>query len=142
MATIKAQRRKQSPREITALKHQTRRPRRTERAPTNTAQRRRDASAKSARLEHENATGPTEGGGSELAEDLLLGAIAIAKEMNWRDARGRWNVRRVYNLSSQGTLPIHHVPGLGICARRSGLGKFFSALDDRLNVPRADTATK
>jgi hypothetical protein len=82
-----------------------------------------------------------DGGDSELAEDLLLGAIAIAKELNWRNARGHWNVRRVYNLYSKGTLPIHHVRGLGICARKSSLRNFFSALDDRVS-PRPDTATK
>jgi hypothetical protein len=76
----------------------------------------------------------TESGGSGLGEDLLLGAAAIAKELNWRDARGQWNVRRIYNLYSKGALPIHHVPGLGICARRSSLRNFFSALDDRVNV--------
>ena len=69
------------------------------------------------------------------------GAIAIAKELNWRNARGQWNVRRVYNLYSKGTLPIHHVLGLGICARKSSLRNFFSALDDRVSC-RPDTATK
>src|SRR5215510_15949967 len=90
----------------------------------------------------QQAISATDSTGSELAEDLLLGAVAVAKELNWKGPRGQWNVRRVYHLKSMGTLPIHNVPGLGICARRSSLRKFFSALDDRVKIPRTDTATK
>ena len=124
------------------MKNQARRARRTARAPLNTAQRACDATAQSDGLEGQNEVSPTGGGGSELADDLLLGAVAIAKELNWRDARGQWNVRRVYNLYARGSLPIHRVPGLGICARRSSLRKFFSALDERAKVARADFAAK
>ena len=118
------------------MKNQARRARRTARAPLNAAKRTRDATAQSEGLEGQNEVSPTDGGGNELAKDLLLGAVAIAKELNWRDARGQWNVRRVYNLNSKGSLPIYHVPGLGICARRSSLRKFFSALDERVKVPQ------
>lgn len=93
-------------------------------------------------MEAQEAISATEDGGRELAVDLLVGASAIAKEMNWRDARGEWNVRRVYHLRAKGTLPIHHVRGLGICAQRSSLRKFFSALDERMKVARADIKTK
>jgi hypothetical protein len=123
------------------LKPQARRAREGSRVPVDTARRTRDASAKSAPLEESCAGGATQGSGSELAEDLLFGAVAIAKELNWRDAKGRWNVRRVYNIYCKRALPIHHLPGLGICARKSSLRKFFSALDDRV-LPPENTATK
>jgi hypothetical protein len=97
---------------------------------------------KSAQPPSQQAISATDSTGSELAEDLLLGAVAVAKELNWKGPRGQWNVRRVYHLKSMGTLPIHNVPGLGICARRSSLRKFFSALDDRMKVHAAGTATK
>ena len=93
-------------------------------------------------MEGQEAVNATGGGGCELAVDLLVGAVAIAKEMNWRDARGQWNVRRVYYLRAKATLPIHHVQGLGICAQRSSLRKFFSALDEPMKVLCADTETK
>jgi hypothetical protein len=93
-------------------------------------------------MEGLEAVNVTENGGRELAVDLLVGAVAIAKEMNWRDGRGEWNVRRVYHLRAKGTLPIHHVRGLGICAQRSSLRKFFSALDEPMKILRADTKTK
>jgi hypothetical protein len=136
-AAIKAQRWALWSWEFTALKHQARQARKHASAPVSSA-RRRNALAQFAR---EDATSPTEFGGSELAEDLLVGAVAIAQEMNWRDGRGQWNVRRVYNIYSKGTLPIHYVPGLGVCARRSSLRKFFSALDERLKV-QPDTVTR
>ena len=101
-----------------------------------------EARAKSTQLEEQQAVGATESNGSDLAEDLLLGAVAVAKELNWKGPNGQWNVRRVYHLKSAGALPIHNVPGLGICARRSSLHKFFSALDDRVKIPRTDAATK
>ena len=124
------------------MKIQAWRARKGHRSPVNSSRTSREASAQSDGLEGQNEVSPTEGGGSELAEDLLLGAVAIAKELNWRGPKGQWNVRRVYNLYSKGSLPIHHVPGLGICARRSSLRSFFSALDDHVKVPRADIAAK
>jgi hypothetical protein len=124
------------------MKNQAQRARRTAQAPGNAAQTTRNASAQSAGPEEPNEVSPTEGGGSELAQDLLLGAVAIAKELNWRGPKGQWNVRRVYHVKSKGTMPIHHVRGLGICARRSSLRIFFSALDDQLKASRADNATK
>ena len=101
-----------------------------------------EAKAKSTQSEGQQAVGATDSNGSELAEDLLLGAVAVAKALNWKGPNGRWNVRRVYHLKSAGALPIHNVPGLGICARRSSLRKFFSALDDRVKIPRTDTVTR
>lgn len=64
-----------------------------------------------------------------LGDDLLIGAEAIAKELNWQTSEGRWNRRRVYHLADKGRLPIHRVDGLGICARRSALKTFFEQLD-------------
>ena len=64
-----------------------------------------------------------------LGDDLLIGAEAIARELNWKAADGRWNRRRVYHLADQGQVPIHRVKGLGICAQRSALREFFMALD-------------
>ena len=64
-----------------------------------------------------------------LADDLLVGAEAIARELDWKARDGKWNRRRVYHLVEQGQIPIHHVKGLGICARRSALKAFFNALD-------------
>ena len=119
--------------EFTTLKHQARRAHKGPRPPVNTAPTKRDAS---------KAISAIDGSNGELAQDLLIGAVAIAKELNWRGPTGGWDVRRVYNIKSRGTLPIHRVRGLGICARRSSLRKFFSALDERAIVPRADSATK
>src|SRR5215468_1134799 len=101
-----------------------------------------EAKAKSTQSEGQQAVGATDSNGRELAEDLLLGAVAVAKALNWKGPSGQWNVRRVYHLKSAGALPIHNVPGLGICARRSSLRKFFSALDDRVKIHGAGTATK
>lgn len=64
-----------------------------------------------------------------IGDDLLIGAEAIAKELNWKSPNGRWNRRRVYYLAEQGHFPIHHVKGLGICARKSALREFFKVLD-------------
>ena len=141
-ATIKAQRRDQSSREFTTLKHQPRRARKGPRPPVNTARTKREASVQSARSDGQHAISAIDRSNGELAQDLLLGAVAIARELNWRGPTGEWDVRRVYNIKSRGTLPIHRVRGLGICARRSSLRKFFSALDERAIVPRADSATK
>ncbi len=65
-----------------------------------------------------------------LADDLLIGAEAIARELDWKANDGQWNRRRVYHLADQGQVPIHRVKGLGICARRSALRAFFSSLDE------------
>ena len=65
----------------------------------------------------------------KLADDLLIGAAAIAKELAWKNGQGKWDVRRVYHVASQGAVPIHRVKGLGLCARRSSLAEFFAALD-------------
>jgi len=66
-----------------------------------------------------------------LGDDLITGAEQIAREMQWKMKDGRWNRRRVYHLAAQGEAPIYRVKGLGICARRSALRKFFAALDER-----------
>ena len=66
----------------------------------------------------------------KLGDDLLVGALAIAKELNWKTQDGTWNRRRVYHLADQGEVPIHRVKGLGMCARRSALRQFFMALDE------------
>jgi hypothetical protein len=122
------------------MKRQARRARINSRVPAKSAERTREM--KSAQSPSQKAMSAIDGSSSELAEDLLLGAVAVAKELNWKGPRGQWNVRRVYHLKSVGTLPIHNVPGLGICARRSSLRKFFSALDDRVKVLLGDIATK
>ncbi len=66
---------------------------------------------------------------NQLADDLLVGAEAIAKELNWLTPEGQWNRRRVYHVAEKGEVPIHRVKGLGICARRSTLKAFFDRLD-------------
>ena len=68
---------------------------------------------------------------SVLADDLLVGAAAIAEALGWRSARGEWNRRRVYHVASKGTLPICRVEGLGLCARKSALERFFRELEGR-----------
>jgi hypothetical protein len=122
------------------MKRQARRARINSRVPAKSAARMRDM--KYTQSPSQQAMSAIDGSSSELAEDLLLGAVAVAKALNWKGPRGQWNVRRVYHLKSVGTLPIHNVPGLGICARRSSLREFFSALDDRVKVLLGDTATK
>lgn len=64
-----------------------------------------------------------------LGDDLLVGAAAIARELNWKTAGGSWNCRRVYHVASKGTLPIRRVEGLGLCARKSALERFFRELE-------------
>jgi len=128
--------------EFTALKHQARRARKAHRHPVNSPRTTRKASAQSARSEEPQAISAIDDSNGELAQDLLLGAVAIAKELNWRGPSGQWHVRRVYNLKSKGTLPIHNVPGLGICARRSSLRNFFSALDESVKATSAVDTTK
>lgn len=66
---------------------------------------------------------------ASLGDDLLIGAEAIARELKWKTADGRWNRRRVYHLAEKSALPIHSVPGLGLCARKSSLKAYFEALD-------------
>lgn len=68
---------------------------------------------------------------SVLADDLLIGATAIAEALGWRSASGKWNRRRVYHVASKGTLPIRRIEGLGLCARRSALERFFRELEGR-----------
>ncbi len=67
-----------------------------------------------------------------LADDLLIGAEAIARELNWKAQDGKWNRRRIYHLAQQGSMPIHRIRGLGICARKSSLILFFKNLDKNL----------
>ncbi len=66
---------------------------------------------------------------SNLGDDLLVGAEAIARELNWKKSDGEWNRRRVYHLAENSEFPIYNVPGLGICSRRSALKGFFDSLD-------------
>ncbi len=65
-----------------------------------------------------------------LADDLLIGAASIARELNWKTKDGTWNKRRVYHVAEKKILPIHHLKGLGLCARRSTLLEFFHKLDE------------
>lgn len=66
-----------------------------------------------------------------LRDDLLIGADAIARELNWLTPSGDLNRRRVYHVAQHGDLPIHHVKGLGVCARRSAIRNFFEKLDQQ-----------
>ena len=116
------------------MKRQAGRARKGPRALVKTMRRMRDGCVKSTRSEEQQAISAIDGRAAELAEDLILGAVAVAKELNWKGRGGQWNIRRVYHLKSIGALPIHNVPGLGICARRSSLRKFFSELDDQTKV--------
>jgi hypothetical protein len=68
---------------------------------------------------------------AELGADLLIGAEAIAKALNWKTTAGRWNRRRVYHLASQGRWPFHRVPGLGLICRKTTLDSYFKSLDER-----------
>lgn len=72
---------------------------------------------------------------SSLGDDLLVGAEAIAQELGWKKPDGSWHKRRVYHLAAEQKLPIHKVPGLGLCARRSALREFFAAKDRELLFP-------
>jgi hypothetical protein len=72
------------------------------------------------------AATPAEG---NLSDDLLVGAEAIAKALNWKTTNGRWNRRRVYHLAGKGELPFHKVPGLGVVCRKTALASYFNALD-------------
>lgn len=66
-----------------------------------------------------------------LAADLLIGAEAIAKALNWKTTTGGWNRRRVYHLAEKGKWPFHKVPGLGIVCRKTTLDSYFQTLDER-----------
>ena len=66
---------------------------------------------------------------ADLTDDLLIGAEAIAEALKWKTENGKWHRRRVYYLAEQSVIPIHKVRGLGICARKSALWRFFDALD-------------
>ncbi len=66
---------------------------------------------------------------AQLGDDLLIGADNIARELNWKNKDGQWNRRRVYHVAEKKILPIHHIKGLGLCARRSTLHEFFYKLD-------------
>jgi len=74
---------------------------------------------------------PAQSGDGSLGADLLVGAEAIARELKWKTPEGKWNRRRVYYLAELGRVPIHKVKGLGICARRSSLIRYFDSLDRR-----------
>lgn len=65
-----------------------------------------------------------------LGDDLLVGAEAIAAELNWLKPDGTPHRRRVYHLASQKKLPILNVPGLGLCARKSALRQFFESIEN------------
>ncbi len=66
---------------------------------------------------------------TDLGSDLIIGATKIAKALNWKAKNGGWDTRRVYHVCETGSLPMHHVKGLGICARKSSLETFFAQLD-------------
>ena len=66
-----------------------------------------------------------------LSADLLIGAEAIAKALNWKTAKGKWNKRRVYHLAETSKMPIHKVPGLGLVCRKTTLDSYFRALDEK-----------
>jgi hypothetical protein len=58
---------------------------------------------------------------SELSEDLLTGAEAIAAYLGWP-------TRRVYHHASRGYLPIKHV-GQSLVARKSELDRALSIVE-------------
>ncbi len=70
-----------------------------------------------------------EQGQTDIGTDLIVGAVEIARTLNWKTKDGKWDRRRVYHVCETGSLPVHHVKGLGICARRSALQAFFERLD-------------
>ena len=67
----------------------------------------------------------------EFRDDLLVGAKAIAEALNWKNAKGVWNTRRVYHLAGNGKLPFHKVPGLGLVCRKTTLDSYFRLLDEK-----------
>lgn len=64
--------------------------------------------------------------GEDLSDDLLVGARAIADWFGWA---GKTGERRVYNMAEKRQAPIHRIGGLGLCARKSSLRRFFGNLD-------------
>jgi len=68
---------------------------------------------------------------TNLSSDLLIGAEAIAKALNWKTASGKWHKRRVYHLAETSKMPIHKVPGLGLVCRKTTLDSYFRALDEK-----------
>lgn len=64
-----------------------------------------------------------------IGDDLLIGADAIAVELNWVKPDGSPHRRRVYHLAGQEGFPIHNVPGLGLVARKTALRAYFEKLD-------------
>lgn len=64
-----------------------------------------------------------------FGEDLIVGAANIALAMAWLKADGTPNTRRVYHLAESKKLPIHNIPGLGLCIRMSSLEKYLTKLD-------------
>lgn len=77
-----------------------------------------------------------------LAADLLIGAEAIAKALNWKTTTGGWNRRRVYHLAEKGKWPFHKVPGLGIVCRKTTLDSYFQSLDERFFRALDDTTAQ
>lgn len=67
----------------------------------------------------------------DVGDDLLVGAKAIAEALNWKNAKGMWNTRRVYHLAGNGKFPFHKVPGLGLVCRKTTLDSYFRSLDER-----------
>ncbi len=65
-----------------------------------------------------------------LAEELLIGAQAIARFLGWKSTDGQgWNTRRVYHVAERRLLPVHKQDGLGLVARKSALRAHFERLD-------------
>jgi hypothetical protein len=64
-------------------------------------------------------------------DDLLVGAKAIAEALNWKNAKGTWNTRRVYHLAGNGKFPFHKVPGLGLVCRKTTLDSYIRLLDEQ-----------
>lgn len=75
---------------------------------------------------------------ASIGDDLLIGAEAIAQELNWLRDDGTPHKRRVYHLAEKGGFPIHNVPGLGLCARKSALQQFFERLNGLAPTSDAD----
>lgn len=66
-----------------------------------------------------------------IGADLLIGAEAIAKALNWKTVSGKWNKRRVYHLAETSKMPIHKVPGLGLVCRKTTIDSYFRSLDEK-----------
>ena len=71
---------------------------------------------------------------NDLGQDLLKGAKEIGAFLKLKP-------RQVYHLAERGEVPIHTVPGIGMCARKSALQAYFDALDAPfLRVEKQDAA--